>query len=183
MNICVYGAVNDNIDISYKKQGELLGNKIAERNHGLIFGGMKGGMLGAVARGVSLNKNVPIIAVMPEFFKETKQNDIFEKCTEKVFTKDVSERKKQFNEKADAIIITPGGVGTLDEFFDAVCSKRWGYFDKPIVIYNIDNYYKHLIAMLEYSIEKKFGKENYRETYKIFDKVDDIFEYIENYKK
>ena len=49
--------------------------------------------------------------------------------------------------------------------------KDGGYFDKPIVIYNIDNYYKSLIEMLEYSIEKKFGKENYRETYKVFDNV------------
>ena len=118
MNICVYGAVNDNIDKSYKEYGKQLGKKIAERNYGLVFGGMKDGMLGAVATGASFNSNIPIIAIMPEFFKETKKSDIFEKCTQIIFTKDISERKKQFIQHSDAIIITPGGVGTLDEFFE-----------------------------------------------------------------
>ena len=78
MNICVYGAVNDNIDKSYKEYVKQLGKKIAERNYGLVFGGMKDGMLGAVATGASFNSNIPIIAIMPEFFKETKKSDIFE---------------------------------------------------------------------------------------------------------
>jgi len=128
-NICVYGAVSDDIDNIYKEYGKKLGRNIAEKGYGLVFGGMKKGMLGAVARGVATNQKATILAIMPEFFRETKKEDIFENCTELLFTKDVSERKKQFIEKSDAIIITPEGLGTLDEFFDAVCSKRWGYFE------------------------------------------------------
>lgn len=184
MNICVYGSVNSKINQSYIQCAELLGKKIAERNHGLIFGGMKEGILGAVARGVlASNKNVPIIGIVPEFFRETKKDDIFEDCTEILFAKNVSERKAKMKERADAIIVAPGGVGTFDEFFDVVCTKRWGYCDKPIVIYNINDYYKNLIEMLEYSIEEKFGRENYRETYKIFNEVEEVLNYIENYKK
>lgn len=183
MNICVYGSVSDKIDEEYILKSELLGEKMAERNHGLVFGGMKNGVLGAVARGVAKNEKIPIIGIMPEFFKETKKDEIFEKCTELLFTKDINKRKEEMEERANAIIVAPGGVGTLDEFFSAVCSKRWGYWDKPIVIYNINNYYKNLIEMLEYAIEKNFGKENYRETYKVFEEVDEIFSYIEDYSK
>lgn len=183
MNICIYGGVHDDISDNYKQYGELLGIEIAKRNHSLVFGGMKNGMLGAVARGVSSNRNTSILAIMPEFFKSTKQNDIFEYCTKTIFTPDIIERKKQFIEISDALVVTPGGVGTLDEFFDAVCKKRWGDFDKPIVIYNIDHYYDNLVSMLEYSIEKKFGQENYKETYKVFDNIDELLNYIENYKR
>ena len=54
--------------------------------------------------------------------------------------------------------------------------------DKPIVIYNINNYYKKMIEKLDYSIETNFGRENYRDTYKVFDKLGGMFDYIENYK-
>lgn len=68
-------------------------------------------------------------------------------------------------------------------FLIAICTKRWGMMDKPIVIYNINNYFKNLIEMLDYAIETNFGKENYRETYKIFDNLEDMFDYIEKYNK
>ena len=84
-------------------------------------------------------------------------------------------------QKSNAIIVGPGGTGTFDELFDAICTKRWGLMDKPIAIYNIENYYKKLIEMLDYAIETNFGKENYRETYKVFDDFDEMFNYIENY--
>lgn len=181
--ICVYGAVNDKIDDSFKQAGIELGKMIAKRNYGLVYSGMKSGISGAVAKGVATKQGTVILGVMPEFFRETKRNEIFEECTEEIFTKDVSERKEVMKKKSDAIIVAPGGVGTFDELFDAVCTKRWGLMNKPIVIYNINNYYKNLINMLDYAIETNFGKENYRETYKIFDNLDDMFDYIEKYNK
>lgn len=108
MNICVYGSVNNDIDKSYIEYGEVLGKKIAEKNYGLVFGGMKDGIIGAVARGIlANNRSVPIIGIMPEFFKETRSDSIFENCTEFIFTKNVSERKNEMKEKADAIIVAP----------------------------------------------------------------------------
>ena len=91
-----------------------------------------------------------IIGVMPEFFKEKKKDEIFEGCTEKVFAKNISERKEIMKKKSDAIIITPGRVGTFDELFDAICTKRWELMNKPVVIYNINNNYKKMIEMLDY---------------------------------
>lgn len=180
-NICVYGAVNNKIDKNYIDKGIELGKRIAKENMGVVFSGMKSGISGAVAEGASNIENADIIAVMPEFFKETKQDEIFQKCTKIIYEKDIQTRKETFKRLADAIIVLPGGVGTFDELFDAICTKRWGIIDVPIVIYNINNYYANLIDMLEYSIKTNFGKENYRETYKIFDDMNDIFEYIKNY--
>ena len=179
--ICVYGAVNDKIDNKFKQAGFELGKKIAEENYGLIYSGMKGGISGAVAKGASSVGNISIIGIMPDFFREIKVNEMYDECTEKIFTDGILERKKVMKEKSDAIIVTPGGVGTFDELFDAICTKRWGLMDKPIVIYNIDNYYKSLIEMLDYAIDTNFGRENYRETYKIFDDMDEMFDYINDY--
>lgn len=163
--ICLYGAVNSKIDDSFKKMGFELGKMIAEKNYGLVYSGMKEGISGAVAKGVAETSNMPIIGVVPEFFKEKKKDEIFEGCTEKVFAKNISDKKEIMKQKSDAI-----------------CTKRWGLMDKPIVIYNINNYYKKMIEMLDYSIKTNFGRENYRDTYKVFDKLDEMFDYIENYK-
>ena len=180
-NICVFGSVSDKINPIYIEYAEELGKEISSRKYNLIFGGVKNGILGGLAKGFLSNKTSKIIAVMPEFFQYEKGNEVLYECDEIIYTKDVTNRKEKFKEKADAIIILPGGIGTLDEFFDVACSKRWGYYNIPVIIYNINHYYDKLIAVLNYSIKENFGKENYNETYKIFDNIDDIFEYINNY--
>lgn len=179
--ICVYGAVNDKIDDKFKEAAFNLGAKLAENGYDLIYSGMKGGISGAVAKGVATKKNSKIIGIMPKFFKKLKKNEMFSGCTKKIFTKDFIERKKLMNKKADAILVAPGGVGTIDELFNAICTKRWGMMNKPLIIYNLYGYYDNLIQMLENSIKLNFGRENYRETYKICGKLDDIFQYLDNY--
>lgn len=183
MNICVYGSINEDIKTKYLEHGKELGKKIAERNHNLVFGGMKTGLLGSIAVETAKNKNTSIIGVMPDFFKKIRKEELFEQMTEKLYTKTVSERKDKFKEVSDAVIVVPGGIGTFDEFFDAAELKRWGYFDKPIVLYNMENYYKNMVEMLEYCIKENIGKNDYDQTYKVFDDLDEMFDYIENYKK
>ena len=181
-NICVYGSVNKNVNINYILFAQDLGKEIANRNYNLIFGGMKNGILGGVANGFINNKKTKIISIMPEFFKEEKKDDIFYDCDEIIYTKDVTERKEKFKKLADAFIILPGGVGTLDELFDAICSKRWGQIDVPIIIFNYNHYYDNLIEMLNYSIKENIGKENYNDTYKVYNNIKEMFDYINNYK-
>ena len=181
-NICVYGAVKSEVDDYYIEKGYELGKMIAEKNYGLVYSGMKDGITGAVAKGVAETSNMPVIGVMPEFFKE-RNIEAYEGCTEKIYTNDISERKRIMKDKSDVIIITPGSLGTFDELFDAICTKKWGLMDKPIIIYNMRNFYGKLIEMLDYAAETKFGKGNYDKTFKVYDNLDDIFNYIESYNK
>ena len=179
--ICVFGSVSNKIDDEYLQKGFEFGELLAKKEYGLIYSGMEEGISGAVAKGVSNINNKPIIGIMPEFFREKRKDIIFDGCTEKIFTKTLSERKDKMIEKSDVIIAMPGGVGTFDELFDAICAKSLGLMDKPIIIYNINNYYNNLIEMLNYSVETNFGNENYKNLYKVFDDPNKIFDYIESY--
>ena len=76
MNICVYGAASSLIDESYKNAGKELGRRMAEKGIGLVFGGGANGMMGAVAEGVN-EKNGYIIGVIPEFFKEAENVNVY----------------------------------------------------------------------------------------------------------
>lgn len=180
MNVCVYGAASSLIDEKYKEAGRELGRKIAERNCGLVFGGGANGMMGATAEGVYEKKGY-ILGVVPSFFKEAESEVSFTKCTEYIYTDTMRERKRQMEEHCDAFIITPGGIGTFDEFFEILTLKQLGRHNKAIIIYNINGYYDELDRMMTKSIEEKFITDDCKELYKVCNTADEILDYVESY--
>lgn len=180
MNICVYGAASSLIDNSFLEAGKDLGRKMVERGHGLVFGGGSHGMMGAVAEG-AYEREGYILGVIPEFFKEAGAEVSFKNCSEYIYTDTMRERKKYLAEKSNAFIISPGGIGTLDEFFEILTLKQLGRHNKAIAIYNINGFYDELDAMMNKSIEQKFITNDCKELYSVFDNMDDMLEYLENY--
>lgn len=180
MKICVYGAASSLIDDKYKRAGIELGEKMIERGHGLVFGGGANGMMGALAQGAH-NKNGYILGIVPEFFKEGGEEVSYKQCTEYIYTDTMRERKRNMEEHSDAFIITPGGIGTLDEFFEILTLKQLGRHNKAIVIYNINGFFSELDAWLSKAIKEQFITEDTKELYKTFDDADEMLEYIENY--
>ena len=92
------------------------------------------------------------------------------------------ERKKLLEDYADAFIITPGGMGTFDEIFEILCLKQLGRTNKPIVFYNINNYYKPLFDLIENAIKGNFMNENNRMLYYVANTIDEVFNYIDDYE-
>ena len=181
MNICVYGAASRSIAAKHIENVERLGEKLAERGHSLIFGGGANGAMGAAARGALKGKAAKIIAIIPKFFNV--DGVLFDGCTEVVYTDTMSERKKLLEDYSDAFIITPGGVGTFDEFFEILSLKQLARMNKPIVIYNSLGYYDPLIELLNKAIEGNFMSAKNMELFKVTDDIDEVFNYIDNYDK
>lgn len=180
MKICVYGAASSLIENSYIKAGKELGRKIVERGHGLVFGGGSHGMMGAVVDGVS-EKSGYSLGIIPEFFKEAEAEISSNNCTDYIYTSTMRERKRELEENANAFIVTPGGIGTLDEFFEILTLKQLGRHNKPIVIYNINGFFNELDEMMDKSIEKQFITNDCKELYATFDNIEDMLDYLENY--
>lgn len=180
MKICVYGAASSLIDKVYVETGEELGRKMVERGHSLVFGGGRNGMMGAVARGVAEKKG-EIIGISPKFFEENNAEISFLDCTNFIYTDTMRERKQLLAEKADAIIVSPGGIGTFDEFFEILTLKQLGRHNKAIVVFNINGYYDSLLKMMEYSIKEQFITADCVELYKVTNTIEETLEYIENY--
>ena len=180
MKICVYGAASSEIDKCFVEVGEELGRKMADRNIGLVFGGGRNGMMGAVARGVAQNGG-DILGISPKFFEENNAEISFPECSEFIHTDTMRERKKLLDEKSDAFIITPGGIGTFDEFFEILTLKQLGRHNKAIVIFNIDGYFDNMLKMMQKSIERRFITEDCIELYKVVTSVEEALDYIEKY--
>ncbi len=180
MNICVYGAASSLIDSCYTEAGKELGRRMAQRGHGLVFGGGSHGMMGALAEGVS-EKSGYILGIIPEFFKEAEAEVSFNSCTDYIYTDTMRERKRLLEEKSDAFIVSPGGIGTLDEFFEILTLKQLGRHNKAIVLYNVNGFFDELEDMMTKSIEQKFITDDCKELYKVFSDIDEILDYIEGY--
>ena len=179
MNICVYGASSNKIDEVYISETEELGRKMARRGHTLVFGGGKGGMMGASARGM-YECGGHIIGITPSFFHV--DGVLFEHCNEVILTETMRERKKLLEEKSDAYIVSPGGIGTFDEFFERFTLKQHARHKKAIAIFNIAGYYDDMIKMLEKTAAQGFMSEASLNLFKVFDDADRMLDWIEKYE-
>ena len=178
-NICVFGSSSESIDRIYHQTAESLGSALVKKGYGVIFGAGKYGVMGATAKGV-VAAGGKLIGVSPTFFIE--DGVIFDDCTELVFTESMRERKFIMEERADAFIICPGGIGTYEELLEVFTLKQLRRHSKPIIIYNVNNYYNPMLEMMENCVEQKFMAREFTELYTVAYTEEEIFEQLENYK-
>lgn len=176
MNICLYGASSNELDYKYIEQVKLLGTLMAKRKHRLVFGGGAQGLMGAAVEGISQSGGHST-GIAPTFFD--KPGILFKECSEFIFTETMSERKQLMEDRSDAFIMVPGGIGTLEEFFEILTLKQLGKHNKPIAVYNVNNYYDDLSRMLDRMVEENFMKAECQHIYAVFDNPDRLLDYIE----
>lgn len=179
MNICLYGASSNDIDRSYVDAVYSLTKSLAKRGHRLIYGGGGQGLMGAAARGMT-DGGGKIVGIVPKFLNVDGILYDASKCEEFIFTEDMRSRKKLMEEKSDAFITVPGGIGTYEEFFEILTLKQLGRHKKPMVLFNIGGYYEPFYRMLEATAEGGFMKRECLGLFKMLESEDEIIEYIEN---
>ena len=178
MKICLYGAGSRNIRDEYKKTGYQLGFEIARRGHSLIFGGGGTGMMGAVSKGVNDN-NGRTVGIAPKWMDDFE--GISDECDRFIKTEAMDDRKRLFAEVSDAFIITPGGIGTLDEIFEIITLKKLHLHNKPIVIFNMNHFYDKMLEMIDFMISENTIPESNRNLFEVCYTVEETLDYIEGY--
>ena len=156
MFVCLYGASSNQISSEYICLTETLGSMLADAGYSLVYGAGGAGLMGAAARGFK-EKNGYVIGVVPRFLQV--DGILYPHCDEIIFTETMRQRKQAMEEKADAFIVTPGGIGTFEEFFEIYTLKQLGRHRKPIIVYNINGYYDAMLAMLSTAVEQSFMRE------------------------
>ena len=184
MNICVFGAASSQIDKSYVSAVEDLCTELGRHGHSLVFGAGNNGLMGAAARGFHKSGG-KVTGVVPKFFREEGVESLYEKCDEFIYTETMAQRKAKMEDLADVFIITPGGIGTFEEFFEVLVLKQLNRHNKPIAIYDVNNYYESLEALLKHAVDEYFLHENCKELYRHFEEgqTRQLIEYIEDEQK
>lgn len=175
MNICLYGSGSRKIDSIYTNAAYDLGCEMAKKGHTLVFGGGDTGMMGACAKGIHDN-NGDSIGIAPEWISNFEP--LCENCSEFIYVDSMDERKNKFVENSDAFIITPGGIGTLDEFFEIITLKKLKQHDKKIIVFNIDGFYNKMFEMIDEMAKKGFLYKQ-DEIFKVANTIDEIFDYLD----
>ncbi len=151
--VCVYCASSQKIDEKYFIATRELARLLAINSIEVVFGGGASGLMGQLADTI-LEERGNIKGIMPHFMNEVEW--AHKSVVDFEFTATMHERKAKFLEGIDGIITLPGGTGTLEELLEAITLKRLGIFTKPIVILNVDEYFKPLREMLEKTVQEHF---------------------------
>lgn len=181
MKICIFGASSNEIDEKYILAVEKLGEELAQKGHALVFGAGCNGLMGAAARGFK-RMGGKIIGIIPEFFREEMVEVIYTECDELIYTETMAQRKAKMEDMADAFLVAPGGMGTFEEFFEALTLKQLGRHNKPMAIFNIDGYYDKLEDFMQYSISEGFMTSECKKLYICEKDAKKIAQYLEEDK-
>ena len=178
-SICVFAGSAQGTKASYSKSAIDLGQEIAKRSYTMVYGGGSKGLMGVVADAV-LEGGSSVTGVITEKLHDVEVGH--KNLTSLEVVSSMHERKSRMAELSDAIISLPGGVGTWEEFFEALAWNQLGIYSKPIVLYNVDDYYSKLFEFTQFSVQEGFLPQTTHEELFISKSLEEIFEFIESFQ-
>ncbi|MFY9288803.1 MAG: TIGR00730 family Rossman fold protein [Alphaproteobacteria bacterium] len=179
-SVCVYcGSAND-VPEHYKTMARDVTIALAKQKLNFVYGGGHVGLMGIVADS-ALKAGAKVVGIIPEHIRshEVQHTGL----TELHVVSDMHTRKRMMVERADAFIILPGGLGTLDETFEILTWKKLKLHNKPIIIFNQDGYWDALLDLIERTLRDGFSQPSDRALYSVVKGIDELIETIDNHTK
>lgn len=160
-SICIYCGSSTGAAEVYADAMRQLARKMINENIALVYGGGKVGLMGILADEM-LRLGGEVTGIIPKDLMEKEL--AHEELTRLYIVKDMHERKAMMADLADGFIAAPGGIGTMEELFETSAWSQLGLHEKPIGIYNVNNYYDCLIELVVHFAKEGFVREKYTES-------------------
>jgi len=144
---------------AYVAAARAFGRLLSERGIGVVYGGSNVGLMAALANEV-LDNNGEIIGVIPRLLVE--REVAHRELADLRIVESMHERKALMAELSDAFVALPGGIGTLEEFFEVWTWAQLGVHDKPCGLLNIAGYFDGLLSFVDRAVEEKFVRDAHR---------------------
>jgi hypothetical protein len=157
-SICVYCGASNTVNEKYIRLAEKLGRELASRDIRLVYGGGGVGLMGACARAAH-ERGGEVLGIMPRFLLQKER--IFTDVEHRIVD-DMHTRKMMMFEEADAFIVLPGGIGTLEEAVEILSWARLGIHAKPMAFLDEDGFWEPFFQLIEKIIEGGFIPEEFR---------------------
>jgi len=162
----------------YYAAADELGGKLARRRWRLVYGGGSVGLMGVLARAV-LGGGGHVTGVIPKALLDLGVGE--RGVSELIVTDGLRDRKAIMDERGDAFVALPGGLGTLEEVLEVMTLKQLGYHVKPIAVLDLDGYFDPLWAQVQRGIDEGFVKPEYLDLWYPAPDVDALLRYLEAY--
>ena len=154
LSVCVFCSSSDRVAAAYHEVAADLGRGIAARGWSLVYGGGRSGLMGTLAR-AALAGGARVTGVLPDRLIESEI--ALDGLSELVRTTTMRERKAQMDAAADAFVVLPGGIGTLEELVEVVTLKALGYHRRPIIVVDAAGYWDPLLAQVAAMVDEGFA--------------------------
>ena len=174
--LCVYCSSSDRLDPKYYSVATEMGREMVRQGWGLVYGGGKTGLMGAVARAVK-ESGGHVVGVIPEFMKAREL--AYDAADELVTVVTMRERKLLMETRADAFVAMPGGFGTLEEIMEILTLRQLDVVRKPCVFFNQDGFYDDLLRLFDRMLAEKFFKPSNLDLSRVAVTVPEVFAQIE----
>ena len=174
-SVTVYCSSSKHVPAVYPAAAEELGRAIAAEGWTLVYGGNAVGCMGALADAAQVAGG-KVVGITPQVLVDHGIAD--ERCDELIVTSGMRERKALLEQRGDAFVALPGGLGTFEEVFEILVGRTLGCHHKPIVLLNVAGYYDPLLAMIEHGIEHRFIRPIAREAYAVVTTVGDAIQLL-----
>ncbi len=177
--VCVFCGSYQGSQPIYMTAAHQMGNGLAQRGLGLVYGGGRVGLMGAVADGTVAGGG-KVIGVIPQSLVD---RELAHKgLSELRVVASMHERKAMMAELADSFVAMPGGFGTLDELFEIITWAQLGFHRKPVALLNIDGYFDPLITFIEHMETEGFIKPEHRSAVLVRNDVDSLLDTLLAYQ-
>jgi uncharacterized protein (TIGR00730 family) len=153
--VCVFCGSSPGAKHVYAEAARAFGQMLGENGYRLVFGGGAVGLMGEVARAARA-AGAPVIGILPAFLRSIEPP--LKSAEELIVTPDLQQRKARMLALADAFVILPGGLGTLDEYFEVITTTQLRVHAKPIIVVNVDGYFDPLKSLLDRVVEQGFAR-------------------------
>lgn len=172
-SICVYCGSRSGLDPAYESAATEFGSAMGQEGWRLIYGAGDVGLMGAVAEAAT-KAGAKTLGVIPtHLLTREAPRGVF---GERVITETMHERKKVMFMNADAVVVLPGGAGSLDEFFEVLTWAQIGLHEKPVFLLNTNGYWQPLIALIDHVIAEDFADQTLRQIYSSVETVEALVE-------
>lgn len=157
--VCVFCGSSKGARPEYEEAARAMGQALARRGIGLVYGGGNVGLMGIIAD-TTMKAGGEVIGVIPKalFEKEVGHRGV----TELRIVGSMHERKALMADLSDAFIAMPGGYGTFEEFCEVLTWAQLGLHQKPCGLLNVENYYAPLLTLFDQAVSEKFVKVEHR---------------------
>lgn len=177
--LAVYCGSATPADPVYIESARMVGRELAARGIGLVYGGGRLGLMGAVAD-ACLQAGGEVIGVIPEALVGSEV--AHRGCTELHVVPGMHERKRMFTDLSDGFITIPGGVGTMDELWEAISWAQLGYHEKPVGLLNVAGFYDRLIEFNQHMVEVGFIRPQHAGIMIVDDTMDGLINKMASYE-
>jgi uncharacterized protein (TIGR00730 family) len=176
LSICVFCGSSPGSKPLYAETARTLGRLIGTRGHSLVFGGGSVGLMGETASAVAENGGT-VIGILPRFLRQVEPP--LKSIEELIITPDMQQRKARMLSLADAFVVLPGGLGTLDEIFEVLSTAQLKVHAKPIVLVNIAGHFDILLTLLAHVVQDGFARPEITTHFKIVTTAEEALDHIE----